>query len=49
MAAVNNKGKCYIWSLTDGLDNEPTKLTPRHKFEAHKRYALKCKFSADSK
>ncbi|KAK4875684.1 hypothetical protein RN001_012106 [Aquatica leii] len=48
MAAVNSKGRCYIWSLTFGRDGEPTKMYPKHKFEAHKRQALKCKFSPDS-
>ncbi|GLH02921.1 Protein LST8 homolog [Gryllus bimaculatus] len=41
MAAVNNKGHCYIWSLSGGIGEEPTKLNPKHKIEAHKRYALK--------
>nr|CAI5845581.1 unnamed protein product [Callosobruchus analis] len=48
MASVNNKGRCYIWSLESGVGDAPTKLTPKHKFEAHKRHALKCKFSPDS-
>ncbi|XP_075220001.1 target of rapamycin complex subunit LST8-like [Lycorma delicatula] len=48
MAAVNNKGHCYIWSLTGGVTEEPTKLNPKHKIEAHRRYALNCKFSPDS-
>jgi G protein beta subunit-like protein len=48
MAAVNNRGHCYIWSLTGGVAEEPTKLNPKHKIEAHQRYALKCKFSPDS-
>ncbi|XP_034951891.1 target of rapamycin complex subunit lst8 [Chelonus insularis] len=48
MAAVNNKGNCYIWALTGGVGEEPTKPYPRHKLAAHKRYALKCKFSPDS-
>ncbi|XP_073980769.1 MTOR associated protein, LST8 isoform X1 [Rhodnius prolixus] len=48
MAAVNNKGNCYIWSLTSTI-GEPTKLKPRHKIPAHRRYALKCKLSPDSK
>ena len=48
MAAVNNRGHCYIWSLTGGVGEEPTKLNPKHKIEAHQRYALKCKFSPDS-
>ncbi|XP_039292805.1 target of rapamycin complex subunit lst8 [Nilaparvata lugens] len=49
MAAVNNKGHCYIWSLTGGVAEEPTKLNPKHKIEAHRRYALRCKFSPDSR
>lgn len=48
MAAVNNKGHCYIWTLTGGVGDEPTRLNPRHKLSAHKRYALRCKFSPDS-
>ncbi|KAJ8945168.1 hypothetical protein NQ318_001634 [Aromia moschata] len=48
MASVNNKGRCYIWSLISGNIDIPTKLKPKHKFDAHKRYALKCKFSPDS-
>ncbi|XP_076666937.1 MTOR associated protein, LST8 [Andrena cerasifolii] len=48
MAAVNNKGNCYIWTLTGGVGEEPTRLNPRHKLSAHKRYALRCKFSPDS-
>ncbi|XP_008546807.1 target of rapamycin complex subunit lst8 [Microplitis mediator] len=48
MAAVNNKGNCYIWTLTGGVGEEMTKLHPHHKLTAHKRYALKCKFSPDS-
>ncbi|GJQ84010.1 hypothetical protein Trydic_g10477 [Trypoxylus dichotomus] len=48
MAAVNSKGKCYIWSLSNGVGDEPTRMTPKHKFDAHKRQALKCKFSPDS-
>lgn len=48
MAAVNNKGHCYIWTLSGGIGEEPTKPIPRHKLVAHKRYALRCKFSPDS-
>ncbi|PBC28217.1 Target of rapamycin complex subunit lst8 [Apis cerana cerana] len=48
MAAVNNKGHCYIWTLTGGVGDEPTRLNPRHKLSAHKRYALRCKFSPES-
>ncbi|XP_015519115.1 target of rapamycin complex subunit lst8 isoform X2 [Neodiprion lecontei] len=48
MAAVNNKGSCYIWALSGGVGKEPTKLSPRKKLETHKRYALRCQFSPDS-
>ncbi|CAH1129119.1 unnamed protein product [Ceutorhynchus assimilis] len=48
MASVNNKGRAYIWSLTSGADSS-TSLKPKHKFEAHKRAVLKCKYSPDSK
>lgn len=48
MAAVNNKGHCYVWALAGGITDEPTKLTPRHKIIAHRNYALRCKFSPDS-
>lgn len=49
MAAVNNKGHCYVWSLSGGADEQPTKLSPKHKLEAHPKYALRCKFSPDSR
>lgn len=48
MAAVNNKGDCYIWTLTGGRGEEPTKLHPKTKIPAHKKYGLKCQFSPDS-
>ncbi|XP_077298694.1 MTOR associated protein, LST8 isoform X2 [Arctopsyche grandis] len=48
MAAVNNRGSCYIWSLTEGIDEKPTKLNPKHKFSVHPKYALRCQFSPDS-
>ncbi|XP_046362212.1 target of rapamycin complex subunit lst8-like [Haliotis cracherodii] len=48
MAAVNNKGNCYIWTLTGGKREEPTQLHPKTKFLAHNRYVLKCLFSPDS-
>lgn len=48
MAAVNNKGNCYIWSMTTSNGDEPTQLRPKMKLPAHKRYSLKCKFSPDS-
>lgn len=51
MAAINNKGNCYVWSLSgssklvDGEDGVgPTQLKPRSRLMAHKRYGLKCKF-----
>ncbi|CAG9828910.1 unnamed protein product [Diabrotica balteata] len=48
MASVNNKGRCYIWSLISGMTDTPTKMIPKQKFEAHTRHTLKCKFSPDS-
>lgn len=48
MAAVNNKGHCYVWALSGGVADEPTKLHPRQRLNAHKGYAIRCKFSPDS-
>lgn len=48
LAAVNSKGTCYVWSLSSGVGTSPITLTPRVKKNAHKRYALKCRFSPDS-
>jgi len=48
-AAVTNKGNCYIWNISQGIGDEPIQLTPKLKIAAHKKYALKCKFSPDSK
>ncbi|XP_063239155.1 target of rapamycin complex subunit lst8 isoform X1 [Bacillus rossius redtenbacheri] len=48
MAAVNNRGHCYVWGLTGGVGAEPTKLNPKHRLDAHRRYGLKCQFSPDS-
>lgn len=48
MAAVTNKGRCYIWGLKTEEKDEPTQLTPKQKFDAHKRHILRCKFSPDS-
>lgn len=48
MAAVNNKGNCYIWTLSSSNDNQLSVMQPKQKIEAHKRYALRCKFSPDS-
>jgi len=47
MAAVNNKVRCYICSLSRTA-GEPTRLNPKHKIEAHNKYALRCRFSPDS-
>ncbi|KAJ8722213.1 hypothetical protein PYW08_004615 [Mythimna loreyi] len=44
MAAVNNKGNCYVWSL-GGAAPHPVPL--KH-IVAHKKYALRCEFSHDS-
>lgn len=49
MAAVNNRGHCYVWSLSEGIGEKPTKLNPKHKFSAHAKYALRCQFSPDSR
>ncbi|XP_037026806.1 protein LST8 homolog [Bradysia coprophila] len=48
LASVNNKGNCYIWSLSSTKDGRLSNLQPKLKIEAHKRYALRCKFSPDS-
>lgn len=47
MASVNSKGRCYIWEL-QGSSEEPTKIKPKFKFDAHNKYALKVLFSNDS-
>lgn len=48
MACVNNKGRCFVWSLSGSHKSECTFLCSRAEFQAHKRYALKCMFSPDS-
>ncbi|XP_037919883.1 protein LST8 homolog [Hermetia illucens] len=48
MAAVNNKGNCYVWSLSSSSDQQLSIVEPKMKIPAHKRYALRCKFSPDS-
>ncbi|XP_017768318.1 PREDICTED: target of rapamycin complex subunit lst8 [Nicrophorus vespilloides] len=49
LAAVNSKGRCFIWSISGGCKSEErTTILPKNKFEAHPRQALKCKFSPDS-
>lgn len=48
MAAVNNQGNCFVWSLSGGGPKESSQLHPKNKILAHKRYSLCCKFSPDS-
>lgn len=48
VAAVNNKGSCFIWSISSA-EYGPSKLSPRHHIAAHRRYALSCSLSPDSK
>uniref|UniRef100_T1JEE6 Target of rapamycin complex subunit lst8 n=1 Tax=Strigamia maritima TaxID=126957 RepID=T1JEE6_STRMM len=48
LAAVNSKGTCYVWGLKGGVGKESTQVNSPRNFQAHKRYALKCKFSPDS-
>jgi len=49
MAAVNNKGMCYIWTLSSTMGGaSQTQAHLKTKFQAHKRYGLKCVFSPDS-
>ena len=47
MAAINNKGNCYIWRISPGQEDAISQLHPRTKIPAHKKYGLKCKFSPD--
>ncbi|MCL4132035.1 UNVERIFIED_CONTAM: hypothetical protein GTU68_000887, partial [Idotea baltica] len=48
LAAINNRGKVYIWRLKGGVDDAPITLTPIHSLTAHQKYGLKVKFSPDS-
>jgi len=48
LAAINNKGKCYVWRMKGGINDQPTELHPEKQIEAHRRYGLKCQFSPDS-
>ncbi|KAF6018013.1 hypothetical protein EB796_023694 [Bugula neritina] len=49
MAAVTDKGVCFIWTLTQGRSSgELTQPHPKEKLTAHRKYALKCLFSPDS-
>lgn len=49
MAAVNNKGNCYIWSMCVTKDSQLSLPQAKLKIEAHKKFALRCKFSPDSR
>ncbi|XP_015784147.1 target of rapamycin complex subunit lst8 [Tetranychus urticae] len=49
LAAVDNKGNCYMFTFTlNYVRLQCAPLQPRLKFFAHKRYGLNCKFSPDS-
>lgn len=49
MAAVTNKGNCYLWALSKcNQETIGTQLTSRAKVSAHQKYSLKCRFSPDS-
>ncbi|XP_056020358.1 target of rapamycin complex subunit lst8-like isoform X2 [Ostrea edulis] len=48
MAAINNKGVCYIWTLSGGRGTDPVKIHLKKTFEAHSKYGIKCLFSPDS-
>lgn len=48
LAAINNKGNCYVWALSDGGPKQSSQLHPKNKILAHKRYGLCCKFSPDT-
>ena len=47
-ASLSPQGNCYVWNLAGGMGDEVTQLIPKTKIPAHKRYALRCKFSPDS-
>ena len=46
LAAVDNKGSCFMMGLN--VNPKIGCVQRRLKFKAHKRYALKCRFSPDS-
>lgn len=48
VAVVDNKGVCYLYSLTPGSDSQIATPSQLVKFVAHKRHGLKCRFSPDS-
>jgi len=47
IACTTNKCSVYVLAA-EALPTGPARLAPIKKIEAHKRYALKCKFSPDS-
>ncbi|XP_077979424.1 target of rapamycin complex subunit lst8-like [Glandiceps talaboti] len=47
LSAINNKGNCYIWTLSRTKNERLSQLHPKTKIPAHKKYGLKCKFSPD--
>ncbi|EEC03813.1 conserved hypothetical protein, partial [Ixodes scapularis] len=47
LAAIDNKGVCYLFTLCAGTDNQMASPERLVKFAAHKRYGLKCRFSPD--
>uniref|UniRef100_A0AAG5DMP3 Target of rapamycin complex subunit lst8 n=1 Tax=Anopheles atroparvus TaxID=41427 RepID=A0AAG5DMP3_ANOAO len=53
MAAVNNKGNCFIWTLSSaggspGHGSQLTRSEAKLKIQAHEKYGLRCRFSPDS-
>jgi hypothetical protein len=38
-----------VWALSEAEDKESTQLHPKNKILAHKKYALSCRFSPDSR
>lgn len=48
LAAIDNKGDCYLFSLKPGNESAPSRPIRRIKLKAHQQYGLKCKFSPDS-
>ncbi|KAI8078531.1 WD40-repeat-containing domain protein [Thamnidium elegans] len=47
LIAVNNKGNCYVWKLSNGSDSN--EVEPIHQFQAHNNYILRVMLSPDTK
>ena len=47
LSAVDNRGSCFVYRLKSH-DQKITSLKRRLRLPAHKKYALRCKFSPDS-